>query len=167
MRPATAVGAGLGGALLFVGGGIRLGAGAPELTRLSIVGVALGTVVVFDLAERRIPNRITLPAAVVCAMFLAAKGVRPGSLLGGLAVVGLILGLSLAQPASFGRGDVKLVLLLALGLGGLAPQALLLGLVLAAAFGGALVLRYGRSATTRSLPLAPFVGGGAIAVMFL
>ena len=167
MRRATAVGAALGGALLFVAGGIRLGAGNPELTRLSILGAALGALVVFDLAERRIPNRITLPAAVACGLFLAAEGVRLGSLLGGLAVVALILGLSLAQPASFGMGDVKLALLLTLGLGGLAPQALLFGLVLAAAFGAALVLRYGHSATTRSLPLAPFISGGAIAVMFL
>jgi len=35
-----------------------------------------------------------------------------------------------------GMGDVKPALLLVLGLGGLATQALLLGLVLAAAFGG-------------------------------
>lgn len=167
MRRATAIGAASGGALLFVVAGIRLDAGAPEITRLSIVGAALGAIVVFDLTERRIPNRITLPAAVVCALFLASEGVRPGSLLGGLAVVGLILGLSLAEPASFGMGDVKLALLVALGLGGPAPQALLLGLILAAAFGGALVLRYGRSATTRSLPLAPFVGAGAAVVVFL
>lgn len=78
-----------------------------------------------------------------------------------------MLGLSLAQPPPFGMGDVKLALLRALGLGGLAAQALLLGLVLAAVFGGALVLRYGRSATSRSLPLAPFLSGGAAVVVLL
>ena len=78
-----------------------------------------------------------------------------------------MLGLSLVWPASFGMGDVKLALLLVLGLGGLAAQALVLGLVLAAAFGGALLLRYGRSAAGRSLPLAPFLSGGAAVAVLL
>lgn len=78
-----------------------------------------------------------------------------------------MLGLSLVRPASFGMGDVKLALLLVLGLGGLAPRALLLGLVLAAAFGAVLILRHGRSATRRSLPLAPFLSSGAAVVLLL
>ena len=86
-------------------------------------------------------------------------------LLGGLAVVTLILVLGLLWPASFGMGDVKLALLVVAGLGGVAVQALLVGLVLAAVFGASLVLRHGRAAACRSLPLAPFVAAGTALAM--
>jgi leader peptidase (prepilin peptidase) / N-methyltransferase len=92
---------------------------------------------------------------------------RPQQLLGGLAIVALMLALSLVSPASFGMGDVKLALLLVPGLGGLAPRALVLGLVLAAACGAVLMLRYGRLAARRSLPLAPFLSGGATVAVLL
>lgn len=78
-----------------------------------------------------------------------------------------MLGLSLAWPASVGMGDVKLARLLVLGLAGLAAQALLLDLVLAAVYGVALVVHYGHSATSRTLPLAPFLSCGAAVVVFL
>jgi len=167
MRPAGSFGAAIGGGLLFFTAGFRLEADGSELARLSILGAALGAVVASDLAERRIPKGIVLPAAAGCSVLLAAEGVRPGNVRGGLVIVGLMLGLSLACPASFGMGDVKLALLLAVGLGGVAAEAILLGLVLAAMFGGLLLLRYGRSAIARSLPLAPFLSSGAAVVVLL
>lgn len=78
-----------------------------------------------------------------------------------------MLGVSLRWPASFGMGDVKLALLLVLGLAGLAAQALVLGLLLAAAFGALLIVRQGRAATRRALPLAPFLSGGAVLAVLL
>ena len=79
----------------------------------------------------------------------------------------IMLGLSLLWPASFGMGDIKLGLLLVLGLAGLAAEALLLGLVLAAVFGALLIMWQGRSAIRRSLPLAPFLSGGAVLAVVL
>lgn len=155
------------GALVFLAAGLRVDAGAAELARLMILGTALGAVAAFDLAQHRIPNRIVLPASLSCTGLLAADGVHPERLLGGLAVVALMLGLSLVWSASFGMGDVKLALLLVLGLAGLAAQALLLGLVLAAAFGALLIVRQGRSATRQSLPLGPFLSSGAVLAVFL
>ena len=107
-----------------------------------------------------------VPASAGCAALLFAEGVRTQHLLGSLALVALMLGLSLAWPASLGMGDVKLALLLVLGLGEIATQALVLGLVLAAAFGAPLMLRHGRSAS-RLLPLAPFLSSGAAVVVLL
>jgi hypothetical protein len=47
--------------------------------------------------------------------------------------------------------------------GGLSSAAALLrGLLLAAAFGALLIVRQGRAATHRALPLAPFLSGGAM-----
>lgn len=155
------------GALAFLAAGLRADAGAAELARLVILGAALGAVAVIDLAQHRVPNRIVIPAALACAGLLAADGTHPERLLAGLGVVALMLGLSLGWPASFGMGDVKLALLLVLGLAGLAAQALLLGLVLAAAFGALLIVRQGRSATRQSLPLAPFLSAGAVLAVVL
>ena len=167
MTRRLAIGAAIGGGVALLAAGVRTGGDVVELARLLILGVALGAVVVIDLAEHRIPNRIVVPAAVACGVLLAAGAARPQQLVGGLAIVASMLGLSLVSPTSFGMGDVKLAVLLVLGLGGLATQALVLGLSLAAVGGGAILLRYGRSAAGRSLPLAPFLGGGAAAVVLL
>lgn len=157
MRPIRESAAATAGALVFLVAALRLDAGAAELVRLVILGTALGAVAAIDLAQHRIPNRIVIPASLACAGLLAAGGIHPMRLLAGLAVVVLMLGFSLVSPASFGMGDVKLAVLLVLGLAGLATEALVLGLVLAAAFGAVLMLRYGRPAARRSLPLAPFL----------
>jgi leader peptidase (prepilin peptidase) / N-methyltransferase len=164
---AVAIGAAIGGGLAFLVAGVRVDADGTQLARLSILGLALGAVIASDVAEHRIPNRIVFPAAVTCAVLLLAEAARPQQLLSGLTMVAVMLGLSLVSPASFGMGDVKLALLLVFGLGGLATQALVVGLILAGAFGAALMLRYGSTAARRSLPLAPFLSGGAAIAVLL
>jgi leader peptidase (prepilin peptidase)/N-methyltransferase len=163
----TPIGAATGGALAFLAAAVRAGADGSDLVRLAVLGAALGAIVATDLAAHRIPNRIVVPTAAACAGLLAAQAVRPQQLLGGLAVAALMLTVSLVWPDSFGMGDVKLALLLVFGLGGLAAQALALGLVLAAVFGAVLLLRHGRAAARRSLPLAPFLSGGAALAVLL
>jgi leader peptidase (prepilin peptidase) / N-methyltransferase len=167
MRPGAAIGAAIGGGVLFGAAGVHLGAAGTEVARVSILGASLGALAYCDVAEHRIPNRIVVPASAACAALLFAEGVRVQHPLGSLALVAHMLGLSLASPASFGMGDVKLALLLVLGLGEVATQALVLGLVLAAAFGVVLMLRHGRSASMWSVPLAPFLGSGAAVVVLL
>jgi leader peptidase (prepilin peptidase)/N-methyltransferase len=167
MRPGVAIVAAIGGGLLFGAAGIHLGAAGTEVARVSILGATLCALAYSDVTEHRIPNRIVVPASAICAALLFAEGVRVQHLLGSFALVALMLGLSLAWPASFGMGDVKLALLLVLGLGEVATQALVLGLVLAAAFGVVLMLRHGRSASMRSVPLAPFLSSGAAVVVLL
>ena len=167
MKATRVIGASTAGGLLLFAAAVRLGAGDAELVRLLILGTALGALVAIDLAEHRIPNRIVLPASLACAALLAAEGVHPGQLAAGLAVVVVLLAMSLVWPASFGMGDVKLALLLVAGLGKVGVAALILGLAMAALFGGLLLLRYGPSASSRSLPLAPFLSSGAVAVVLL
>ena len=125
------------------------------------VGAALFAVALFDLVQRRIPNRIVLPAAAACAVLTLAAG-TPLSLLAGLVTILALLTVSLRWPAALGMGDVKLALLLVLGLDGDALRALALGLVLAAVAGLALLTRQGRAAWRTSLPMAPFLLVGAL-----
>lgn len=167
MNAKREAGAATVGALVFFAVSLRLDAGAAELARLVILGSALGAVAAIDLAKHRVPNRIVIPASLVCAALLMAGAMHPQRLLPGLGVAALMFALSLIWPASFGMGDVKLAFLLVLGLADLAGQALLLGLVLAAAYGAVLVVRQGRSATGQSLPLAPFLGSGAVLAVLL
>jgi leader peptidase (prepilin peptidase) / N-methyltransferase len=131
------------------------------LARLVVLGGALGAAALYDLAQRRIPNRLVLLAAGVCAALTLAAG-APLSLLAGLALVVLLVAVSLRWPAALGMGDVKLSLLLVLGLDGSALRALAIGLALAALAGCALLVRRGRTAWRASLPLAPFVAAGAL-----
>src|SRR5438094_321145 len=84
---------------------------------------ALHAAAVYDLRERRIPNRIVVPAAILCLGLTLLSGVRLATLTAGVAIVAALLALSLARPAALGMGDVKLALLIVAGLDGDAPRA--------------------------------------------
>jgi leader peptidase (prepilin peptidase)/N-methyltransferase len=132
------------------------------VVRLAILGAALGALVESDLVERRIPNRIVVPAATACAATLVTGDVVVFALVEGLVLVAGLLVIALIRPQALGMGDVKLALLLVFGLDGRAALALLAALALAAGFGLLLLVRFGRAAATRALPLAPFFAAGAL-----
>jgi leader peptidase (prepilin peptidase)/N-methyltransferase len=150
------------GAATFTFGAVFLRQPPIALLRLALLGAALGAVVESDLAERRIPNRIVVPAAFVCAAGWAANDMAPYALFEGVVLVGVLLALSLCFPEALGMGDVKLALLLVLGLDGRAVVAMLIALALAAGFGLLLLARFGRAGASRKLPLAPFFAAGAL-----
>jgi leader peptidase (prepilin peptidase) / N-methyltransferase len=147
------------GAAVFVLLGVVHNANAVTLGRLAVVGAALAAAAVVDLREHRIPNRIVVPAAGVCAVLAGPAALRHS--FAALALVAVLLLLALARPAALGMGDIKEALLIALALGAAAVPALVIGLGLAAATGAALMLRHGRSALATALPLSPFLAAGA------
>jgi leader peptidase (prepilin peptidase)/N-methyltransferase len=151
-----------GGAATFVLCALVLRTGPLTLGRLALLGAALGAVVESDLGQRRIPNRIVVPAAVACAAAWAASGIALFALVEGFALVGALLALSLVRPEALGMGDVKLALLLVVGLDDRGLVALFVAFALAAGFGLLLLVRVGRAAASRKLPLAPFFAAGAL-----
>jgi leader peptidase (prepilin peptidase)/N-methyltransferase len=153
--------------MAFAFAAAEAGSGTLAFARLALCGAALGAVAAVDLAEHRVPNRIVLPAAVACAAVTHAGGDSLRGAASGVALVALLLVLSLAWPAVLGMGDVKLALLIAVGLDGGAPRALVLGLLLAALAGLVLLALGGRQAWRRALPLAPFLAAGALAALLL
>jgi leader peptidase (prepilin peptidase)/N-methyltransferase len=155
LLPLAAVGA---VAFLLIGSGD----GVLVAVRLAVCGAALAAASAADLAERRIPNRLVIPAAIACAGLSVAAGVPATGLLAGAAVVATLALVSLARPRALGMGDVKLALLVLAGLDGSAALALALGLVLAALAGLLVIARSGRSAGRRSLALAPFITAGSL-----
>jgi leader peptidase (prepilin peptidase)/N-methyltransferase len=154
------------GGVTFASAGLLASTSPLALARLGVLGGALAAASFYDLTQRRIPNRIVLPATAGCGALTLAAG-APLSLLAGLATILLLLVVSLRWPAALGMGDVKLALLLVLGLDGSALRALALGLALAALTAGALLVRQGRTAWRAPLPLAPFIATGALVAVFL
>ncbi len=69
----------------------------------------------YDLAQRRLPNWLTLPGAAAILLGAAVVGSAGPALIGAAALAAVYLVVHLAAPRAMGAGDVKL----ALGLGAL------------------------------------------------
>jgi leader peptidase (prepilin peptidase) / N-methyltransferase len=141
---------------------------------LAVCCVPLGWI---DAAVRRLPDALTVSAyAGTIAALMAAAGVSghwPAlvrAVLGGLALAGFYLALTLISPSGMGLGDVKL----AASLGSLlawSGWAVLLagafaGFLLAAVYGIAL-LALGRATRKQQIPFGPFMIAGTFTVILI
>ncbi len=88
---------------------MRIGAAALVLVWLAVLSC-------YDIAERRLPNLLTLPGAACDSAGRRRAGRGLPALAGAAALTGVYLLVHLVSPAAMGAGDVKL----AIGLGGLA-----------------------------------------------
>ena len=156
------------GAALLLAAGYRFNLGPLTAARLLILGGALGVLALYDTRERRIPNRIVLPAACACAALSLAEGIHPSTQL--FLSAGVVLGLlcvSLAKPAVLGMGDVKLALLILTALDAFAVRAFALTLEVYAIVAVVLLFERGRAALRMSLPLAPITAAGCLIALLL
>jgi leader peptidase (prepilin peptidase) / N-methyltransferase len=100
----------------------------------AVVQVLLVFLASYDVATRRVPNRVTLPAAAAAVILRAA--LAPGALVetlaAGAAAFAFFLAFAVLTKEGVGMGDVKLAGLIGLLLG----KAALLALLLGAIFGG-------------------------------
>jgi len=161
-------------ALLFAGAAAATGV-RPALLALCWAAGAAVVLGAVDLAVHRIPDRVTYPAAAVCAAALVVDAAATGSwdalvraLLAAVAS-GVVAALGwLVVPAGLGLGDVKLLALLGLVLGWLGWGVLLagffLGLVVGSAVSLALVATR-RAGWRTAFPFAPpLLTGASLAV---
>lgn len=81
-----------------------------------MVLVWLAALSLYDLRQRRLPNALTLPGAVVVVVGAGVAGHGMAALGGATALAVVYLAVHLSAPAAMGAGDVKL----AIGVGGLA-----------------------------------------------
>jgi leader peptidase (prepilin peptidase)/N-methyltransferase len=111
--------------------GVIPGAWVPALLGIAWFGVAAGAV---DLAHRRLPDALTLPALPVALLLLLPLG--PTAVLHGLAGAALAVGahgaVHLVVPRAMGAGDVKLAAPLGAALAAAGWPALILAALLAA-----------------------------------
>jgi leader peptidase (prepilin peptidase)/N-methyltransferase len=138
-----------------------------------VLGIVLVTALVpitlIDLEHRRIPNAITLPAAVVAVV--AGTALDPGGELGrvaaGLGAALFLLVPAAVRPDGMGIGDVKLAGVLGLCLGPAVAVAVLVSLVAGSLFGLFLAARSGvRAARRTQIPFGPYLAfGGVVALV--
>jgi leader peptidase (prepilin peptidase)/N-methyltransferase len=72
----------------------------------------------------------------------------------------------LAYPRGMGMGDVKLAVFLGGGLGVTVSVGLFIGFMAAFVPAAALLVRHGRSARKRAIPLGPFLALGSVMALF-
>jgi leader peptidase (prepilin peptidase) / N-methyltransferase len=154
---------------------IRFGwrADLPAFLGLAAAGAVLSRV---DLGLRRLPDALTLSAAVATFTLLGLAALQLGSgrllhaLLGMLALSGFYAVLWFIAPRQVGLGDVKLALSIGLALGWLGLRAFVLGLILIHAIGLAcaiMVLASGRAGRRDELPFGPIMLGGTFVAVLI
>src|SRR5690242_18582912 len=75
----------------------------------------LAALTVYDIRQRRLPNWLTIPGAIVILALAAVHGRAVPAVLGAAALFAVYGAVHLVSPAAMGAGDVKL----AIGIGGL------------------------------------------------
>ncbi len=78
-----------------------------------LIGAALLWMAVlsgYDIRQRRLPNRLTLPGCAMVTLAAAVAGQGRAALAGAVALAAVYLVVHLLAPAAMGAGDVKLAL---------------------------------------------------------
>jgi leader peptidase (prepilin peptidase)/N-methyltransferase len=146
-------------------------------TRSSAAGLALGLILVLtvvpvaliDFDHHVIPNKITLPAAVLALALGTAldPGGEPARLIACAAAGGFLLLAHLASPRGMGMGDVKLAAVLGLLLGRAVAPALLCALLIAVIVGVVMLARATPGERRGvGVPFGPFLALGALVGLF-
>lgn len=131
-----------------------------------VYAAALVAVAVFDIRERRVPNRITYPSILLALITMFITPGWASALVGGVAGGMFMLVPVIAFGRQGGMGDVKLALLIGLVIGWPAMlSAVMVAFIVAALFSlvGILTGRLGRRST---IPFAPFLAVGGLAGLF-
>jgi leader peptidase (prepilin peptidase) / N-methyltransferase len=129
----------------------------------------LALVTVTDLRARLVPDRALVAATLVVlpVAALTDPGGLPERVGWGAGAGAFLLAATFARPGGMGLGDVKLATVLGLYLDRGVVPALLVAFVLGTVAGAVLVVRHGLRARSRTIPFAPFLAVGALAVLVL
>jgi len=142
-------------------------------TGKAVLGFVLVLVLVplalIDLETRLLPDKITLPAAVLA--LVVGTVLDPGGeverLIAGVAAGGFLFAAWFAYPGGMGFGDVKLAAVLGLFLGRAVGPAMLVALVAGVVVGVAIISRVGVEAGRKTkVPFGPFLALGGVVAIF-
>jgi leader peptidase (prepilin peptidase)/N-methyltransferase len=137
---------------------------------LGLVLVAfLVPIALIDADHRIIPNKLTLPAAVLAVVLgtVLDPGGEVERLIAGVAAGAVLAVPSLLHPKGMGMGDAKLVAVLGLFLGSAVAPAFFVAFAVGTAVGMAIMIRKGMSAGRKTaVPFGPFLAiGGVVGVL--
>lgn len=128
--------------------------------------VAIGFI---DLEHRVIPNRVVIP--LIVAVLVLQLALFPDRALEWVAAgcgAAVVLAIpAFVRPGSIGMGDIKLAFLIGLGLGEAVVTALFLGSLAAVPVALWIIAKRGFDARKDTIPLGPFLAGGAILAVFV
>ena len=126
-------------------------------------------IALIDLDHRIIPNRLTLPAAVLAIVLGTAldPGGQVERLIAGAAAAAVLGIPSLINPRGMGMGDAKLIGVLGLYLGAAVAPAFFVAFLAGTAFGIAIIARKGMiQGRKTAVPFGPFLAlGGLVGVL--
>jgi len=137
---------------------------------LGLVLVAfLVPIALIDIDHRIIPNRLTLPAAVLAVVLGTAldPGGEVERLIAGAAGATLLGLPALLNPKGMGLGDAKLVGVLGLYLGAAVAPAVFIAFIVGTVLGIAIIMRKGMMQGRKTaIPFGPFLAlGGLVGVL--
>ena len=145
---------------------LRYGFDADTVVSVAVI-IVLCVLSRYDLEQRRIPDRIVLPAWL--AVLVANIALHPSRwyewVLASLGAAAFFFLFVLIRRGALGMGDVKLALLIGAALGEDVVTALIVGTLASAAVALMIIAREGRAGAKRTIPLGPFLAAGAIAVI--
>jgi leader peptidase (prepilin peptidase) / N-methyltransferase len=116
-----------------------------------------------------IPNPLVLVGAVIAIAIVAVSDASdlPDRLIAAAAAGGFLFVVAFAYPRGMGMGDAKLVAMMGLYLGRAVAPAVLIGFLVGALVGVAMIARHGSTARKRAIPFGPFLAlGGVIGLWF-
>jgi leader peptidase (prepilin peptidase)/N-methyltransferase len=121
----------------------------------------------FDIRQRRLPNVLTLPGAVLILCAAALTGRGPAALGGAVALFGVYAAVHLIAPAAMGAGDVKLAFGIGALTGAFGADVWVLAASGASICTGLLALWRSRRAREASVPHGPSMCLAAMAAVGL
>ena len=147
--------------------GLATGPHAAGLAAGLVFIAVLATITLADIDLRVIPNKILLAGAIVgVPLVLVADPDGAGERAIALAAAGGMLFLvAFAYPKGMGMGDVKLAALMGVYLGRAVAPGLLIGFLVGALVGIALIAGKGAAARKQAIPFGPFLAVGAFVAL--
>lgn len=140
----------------------------PQAALICAICAYLLLVALIDVRYRLIPNIVVYPAFGLLALghFATGQSALNGALLGAGFAFFIFYSTARLKPGQLGMGDVKLATLIGFGFG---FPGVLFALIVGAGTGAvaALWLLLRKSRVTRTIPYAPFLCLGALAVLFI
>jgi leader peptidase (prepilin peptidase)/N-methyltransferase len=119
-----------------------------------------------DLEYRLIPDAVVLPGAVVMVVLRTIDDPSVEWIASALGAALVLFVIVLVYPSGMGMGDVKLTLFLGAGLGVSVIVALFVGFFTAFVPAAILLVRHGKAAGRKAIPLGPFLALGGVVALF-
>jgi leader peptidase (prepilin peptidase) / N-methyltransferase len=131
--------------------------------------LVLVPIALIDLDHRLIPNKLTLPGAVIAVaiVLLTDSDSLVEHLIAGAAAGGFLLVAALAYPAGMGMCDVKLAGMMGLFLGRAVAPAMFAALIVGTLVGALIIARKGaKEGRKTAIPFGPYLALGGLVGLF-